>query len=149
MRDAPFCVQDRRLRFYIQRGRGGSPNRLRAIGSIAPTCVAQLDDFAQHTQAIVNQMDLASFVMVPSHRNLTQPQAGAARQVEQLDIKTESIDSRRFDNRTALRHLECFETTLRVPKRQARRRANDQIKNPPRLLAPPRERPRRGDVGET
>src|SRR5438552_6834409 len=58
-------------------------------------------------------------------------------QVNQLDVKTEPIDLRRFNQRAARAHPECFEAALRVPKRKTCRQTNHQIKHPATLFPSP------------
>ena len=75
--------------------------------------------------------------MIPAHRNFADPQSGATREKKQLDIESESIDARGFQNWATYIHTERLETTLRVPKRKIGSEANKQIKNAASLFAPP------------
>ncbi len=98
---------------------------------------SQRDHFAQHAQAIVNEIDLASLCMVPAHGNFADAQSGALREIKQLDIEGEAVDVSGFENRATNIEAERFETTLRVPKRQAGGKPHKKVENAATLFAPP------------
>src|SRR5687767_14153704 len=58
-------------------------------------------DFTQHFETVAEEADLAAFVVVPANRHFAEPQPGAIREIKQLDVEPESIDSRRFNQRPA------------------------------------------------
>src|SRR5712692_569442 len=95
-------------------------------------------DFVNHTKAVAHDRDFARRVMIPSHGNLTQPQAGEVSEIDPFHVKTKAFDLRGLDQRPAHVHAKGFEAALRVPVRQAGRRANDEIENAPALFASPR-----------
>src|SRR5436190_22759076 len=69
---------------------------------------AQPDDLREHPQAVAKDMDLAALVMIPAHRPLQQAQSRFAREVEQLDIKAETLSARLLDERARSLHPEGF-----------------------------------------
>src|SRR6476660_8654873 len=54
----------------------------RPLVDAAARLLANTAHFAEHLQAITGNVDLASFSMIPAHRNLLKSQAGAVRDVE-------------------------------------------------------------------
>jgi hypothetical protein len=68
--------------------------------------------------------------MIPAHGNFTDAQSGALREIKQLDVKGEVIEASCFENWAADIDGKCFETTLRVPKRQASGKSDKKIENP-------------------
>ena len=59
--------------------------------------------------------------MIPAHRNFAQAQAGALREIKQLNIESKAIDPSGFENRAANIETKRFKSALRVPKRQTGR----------------------------
>jgi hypothetical protein len=57
--------------------------------------------------------------------------------IEQLDIETESVDCRSFNNRPTGAHAEGFESTLRIPEGQAGRQTDSEIEDAAALFATP------------
>ena len=102
---------------------------------------AQGQDFTRHSQAVVEKTHLAPFSVIPTDWNFTQVQSGTMREIEQLDIKRKTFDVRGLQNRSTNIKAKCFETALRVPKRQARANSNEQIENAPGLCHPMADRP--------
>src|SRR5262245_21923047 len=109
-----------------------------AVVDAAARLLTDKSDFADHPEAITHQTYLASFVVVPTNGYFAESQSGLKREIEQFDIEPETIDSCSFDQWPARRHVECLEAALRIPERQPRRKANDEIKNPSALFTPPR-----------
>src|SRR5437660_10095451 len=99
---------------------------------------AQRNHFAQNAQAIAHELDVTSFVMIPAHRNFAQAQAGALREIKQLNVESKAIDPRGFENRAANIETKRFKSALRVPKRQTGRDAHKQVENAAALLTAPR-----------
>ena len=86
----------------------------------------------------MEKTDFAAFGVVPLHRNLADAQSGALREKKQLDIEGESIDASGFQNWAARVHTKRFETTLRVPNRQASGDAHEHVETAASLLTSPR-----------
>src|SRR5882757_11119004 len=99
---------------------------------------AQRDHFAQHSQAVAQKTNFASFSVVPTHWNFANPQTGPMREIKQLDVEREAFDPRRFKNWSARLEAKRFKSALRVPKRQSGSEPHQQIKNAAGLLSPPR-----------
>src|ERR1043166_4642850 len=99
---------------------------------------AQCDHFAQHADAVSEEIDLAPFGVVPAHGNFANAQPGALREEEQLDVEGEPIHACRLEDRSANVEAKRFESTLRVPEGQTSRNAHEQIENAPGVLPPPR-----------
>src|SRR5215471_18166014 len=76
--------------------------------------------------------------MVPTNWNFPNPQTGSMREIKQLHVECETVDPRRFKNRSARLEAKRFKSALRVPKRQSGCEPHKQIKNTPPLLSPPR-----------
>src|SRR5437773_1691380 len=83
-------------------------------------------------------MILTRLAMNPAHRNYADAQPCTLLKIKQLDVEGEAIDASGFENGTADVDTKCFETTLRIPKRQVGGEAHQQIKNTTRLFTPPR-----------
>ena len=98
---------------------------------------SQRDHFAQHRETVVNYADLASFGVIPTHRNFAEPQSAAVGEKKKFDIERESDGMRFFQNRAASIEAKRFETALCVPKRHSGRESNDQIENAAGLFASP------------
>src|SRR6266550_1382241 len=96
----------------------------------------QRHHFAQHAQAIVNEIDFAPLGMVPAHGNFADAQSGALREIKQLHIEGEAVDASGFENRPTNIEAERFETTLRIPKRQAGGKPHKKVENAATLFAP-------------
>ena len=82
---------------------------------------AESDDLTQHPEAIVEKTHFAALGMIPAHGNFAQTQAGMTRQIEQLDVESEAVNTSGLQNWAANIEAKCFEAALRVPKRQAGR----------------------------
>src|SRR6266699_1781975 len=86
----------------------------------------------------MEKTDFAAFGVVPPHRNLPDAQSSALREKKQLDVEGETIDASDLQDRAANIETKRFETTLRVPKRQASGDAHEHVENAASLLASPR-----------
>src|SRR6266536_1641577 len=98
----------------------------------------QRDHFPQHPQAVAEKTNFASLSVIPAHGNLPDSQAGTLREIKQLNIESETLDTRCLQDRPANIEAKRLEPALRIPKRQPCREAHEQIKNPASLLASPR-----------
>src|SRR5205814_9203416 len=103
----------------------------------APSLPPQGGDLAEHPDAIARDVDLASLVMVPAHRDFFHPEVRFPGQIEQLNVETEAIGLGGFKNWPENIEAECFEAALRVPIGQAGREPHDQIEDAAALLAAP------------
>src|SRR5215217_3096776 len=88
----------------------------RRVVNTAACLLANQAHFIQHLETVAKQTHLAALVVVPSDRNLFQVQTCAESQVQQLHIKSEAIDRRRFNQRPAHAHAKSFKAALRVPE---------------------------------
>src|SRR5947208_3979880 len=98
----------------------------------------QRQNLTQHSHTVVNEPNLAPFMMVPAHRNFSKPQSGALGKKKQLHVKAKADGLRRLNNRSACLHSKSFETTLRIPERKTGCHPHHQVENAAPLLAPPR-----------
>ena len=73
--------------------------------------------------------------MVPADWNFTDAQTSALRQIKQLHVERETLDSRRFEDRPARVEAKGFESALRIPKRQRGGDSHKQIEDAASLLA--------------
>src|SRR4051794_12800771 len=92
-----------------------------AVVNAAARLLPDQTHFIQHLETVAEHANLASLVVVPSHRNLFQLQSRAKSQVQQFNVKSKPIDSRCLDERSAHAHAKSFEAALRVPEWQASR----------------------------
>ena len=86
----------------------------------------------------MNDADLATLGVIPTHWNLAQAQSRAAGEKKKFDIEPEPDGVHFLENRTANIETERFETALRVPKRHPGRNSDDEIENATGLFPPPR-----------
>src|SRR5438067_4827922 len=99
---------------------------------------AQRGDLAEHSDAIARDVDLAPLVMVPAHRDFLHPQVRFPAEIKELDVETESIGLRRFEDWAENVEAKCFEAALGIPVRQPGREPHDQIENTAALFPQPR-----------
>src|SRR2546423_14562887 len=98
----------------------------------------QRDGLAEHPNAVAKEADFTSFVVVPAHRDFFQAQVRLSRKIKQLDVETETVRLRVFQDRAKHSEPERLESALRIPKWKAGREPDDQIENAPALFALPR-----------
>src|ERR1041384_6375103 len=91
-----------------------------AVVNPAPRLLPDQSHFIHHLETIAEHADFPSLVVVPSHRNLFQPQSRAKSQIQQFNVKSKPIDSRCLDERPAHAHTKSLEAALRVPEWQSR-----------------------------
>src|SRR6185436_18949482 len=99
----------------------------RPDGSVINSAACLLPNSSYLAESLVPvrcRVDLASLGMIPTHRHFAQSQARTVCDKEQLNIETESIDCRSFNNRPAGAHAEGFEATLRIPEGKAGRQTD-------------------------
>ncbi|PYJ23247.1 MAG: hypothetical protein DME92_01455 [Verrucomicrobia bacterium] len=121
-----------------KRGRGGSPNRWRAIQVNRPYLGSHRDHFAQHSQAVTKKTNFASFSVIPADRNFSNAQSSAMCEKKQLNVERKTIDPRCLKNRPENIQAKCLESALRIPKRKAGGDAHEQVENTAGLFSPPR-----------
>src|SRR5688572_31761370 len=92
----------------------------------------------EHSRTVADYADLTPFVVVPANRDLPEPQTVKMRNVKEFDVESEPLDLHQIQQRPKLRHIECLETALSVPKRHSRESSYHQIENLPALFTPPR-----------
>src|SRR5437870_3938014 len=103
----------------------GPSSRDAGFGPTAFCTRPQRDHLAQHADTIVNEVNFAAFGVVPAHRYFLQTQAGALGEKEQLDIESEPLHVRRFEDWATDIEPKRFEPALRIPKRQAGRKTHE------------------------
>jgi hypothetical protein len=94
--------------------------------------------FTQHSQAILEKLNFATFSVIPAHRNFTDSQSGMLREIKQFDIEGEPVEVGGLQNWAAHIETKSLEPALRIPKRQPIRDAHEQVEHAASLLASPR-----------
>src|SRR4030095_4639676 len=110
----------------------------RVVISTTPCLLSDQSNLTQHFEAVAQDADLAFVIVVPPYRYLLKSQSGTICQIQQLNVETETIDCRSFDERSAHLHAKCLEAALRIPKRQPGCESDHQIENSASLFPPPR-----------
>ena len=85
----------------------------------------------------MEEVDLASFVMIPVDRNFPHSEFRAPGQIKELDVETKPCGLSSFKNRPAGIETKRLEAALGIPKRKTRSNADDKIENPATLFPPP------------
>ena len=101
----------------------------------AGTTSADVQDVPEHSGPVAQETDLAAVPVIPSDRYLPQPQTGAVRLIEELDVESEAVDRAGFDQGPAHAHAKRLEPTLRVPERQPGGETEHQIERATAELA--------------
>src|SRR5256885_12416070 len=86
----------------------------------------------------MDHADFAAFGVIPAHRNLPKPQAGAVSEKKEFDIKSKPHGMHLLQNWTANIETKCLETALGVAEWHPGGQSNDQIEDPAGILSSPR-----------
>src|SRR5262249_59501472 len=89
---------------------------------------SQPDYFAQHLQAVVEEINFAALGMVPADWNFADAQTSALRQTKKLYVEREALDPSCFEDRSARVEAERLDAALGVPKGQAGREPHRKLK---------------------
>src|SRR5262249_23370387 len=119
---------------------GRSPDCSWENGRYRPSLLcarSQPDYFAQHLQAVAEEINFAALGMVPSDWNFADAQTSALRQIKQLYVEREALDPSYFEDWSARVEAERLEAALRVPKGQPGGEPHQKIEHAARLLAAP------------
>src|SRR5688500_18388784 len=99
---------------------------------------ANFSNLFEHSCTVTDHAHFASLVVVPTNWNFLKPQAVKLRYIQELDVEAEAVDLHEIKQRSKLRHVECFEAALRIPKRHSGETPHDEIEDLTALLTPPR-----------
>src|SRR5262249_13198440 len=99
---------------------------------------SQPDYFAQHLQAVAEEINFAALGMVPADWNFADAQTSALRQVKQLYVEREALDPSCFEDRSARVEAERLEAALCVPHGQPGGEPHATIQDAATLLGAPR-----------
>ena len=96
---------------------------------------ADIDEIAEHQQAIAKHADFCARIVRPANRHFGGPQAVATREKQYLRVETESLDSLLLENDAAGLPHECLEPALRIVDGQTSEKPHKTVEDDPGDLA--------------
>src|SRR6202043_1208043 len=96
---------------------------------------ANVDEIAEHSQAVANHMYLCCWIVRPADRHLDPPQPVPLGEEENLRIEAEAFDPLLFKHNTRGRPHKRFESALRVVIPQPGKKPHEPVEDDSRKLA--------------